>query len=180
MSLLRRPCILSGAAVEKTFVLPQLHLVEKLVRFSAVAVHHGRRHSLRGADADPHGPCDHGESPVACGQGGRCPCYAGRAVHVFFYGSLYLAVTCTVFGVRRWSTSYGIFWKISSDCFPYATLLGSTADTCFASVYEAFWKNFARLGPSFFSALLGSTADSCSCVRLWRLSCGSDIGSGMC
>ena len=28
-----------------------------------------------------HGPCDHGESPVACGQGGRCPYYAGRAGH---------------------------------------------------------------------------------------------------
>ena len=85
ISQLCGPCSLSGAVVEKTFVLSQLHLVEKLPRFSAVAVHHGRRHSLRGADADPHGPCDHGESPVACGQGGRCPCYAGRAVQVFFY-----------------------------------------------------------------------------------------------
>ena len=28
--------------------------------------------------------------------------------------------------------------------FPYATLLGSTVDTCLASVYEAFWKNFTR------------------------------------
>ena len=36
----------------------------------AVAVHHGRRHSLRGTDA-VHGLCDHGVSPVACGQGGR-------------------------------------------------------------------------------------------------------------
>ena len=49
--------------------------------YSAVAVHHGRRHSLRDAEADPHFPCDHGESPVACGQGGRCPYYAGRAGH---------------------------------------------------------------------------------------------------
>ena len=28
------------------------------------------------------------------------------------------------------------------EWFPYATLLGSTVDTCLASVYEAFWKNF--------------------------------------
>ena len=27
--------------------------------FSAVAVHQGRRHFLRGAQADSHGPCDH-------------------------------------------------------------------------------------------------------------------------
>ena len=51
---------LSGAAVEKTFVLPQLQLVEKLPPvlqtaencwFSAVAVHQGRSHSYCGAEA---------------------------------------------------------------------------------------------------------------------------------
>ena len=65
MSPLCEPCSLSGAAVEKTFVLPQLQLVEKLPPvvqtaencwFSAVAVHQGRSHSCRGAEADPHGP----------------------------------------------------------------------------------------------------------------------------
>ena len=50
-------------------MLPQLHLVEKLPRFSAVAVHQGRSHSCPGAEADPHGPCDHGESTVAVRHG---------------------------------------------------------------------------------------------------------------
>ena len=63
------PCSLSGAVVEKTFVLPQLHLVEKLPWFSAVAVHQGRSHSCLGAEADPYGPCDHGESTVAVRHG---------------------------------------------------------------------------------------------------------------
>ena len=30
---------------------------------------------------------------------------------------------------------------------PYATLLGSTVDTCLASVYEAFWKIFTFMDP---------------------------------
>ena len=46
--------------------------------FSAVAVHQGRRHLLRVSEAHPHGSCDHRDSPVARGQGGRAP-YAGRA-----------------------------------------------------------------------------------------------------
>ena len=40
---------------------------------SAVAVHQGRQLFLRDAQADSHGPCDHGDSPVARGYGGRCP-----------------------------------------------------------------------------------------------------------
>ena len=36
----------------------------------------------------------------------------------------------------------------------FSTLLGSTADTCSASVYEAFWKNFTRF-------LLDMTAENC-------------------
>ena len=60
-----RACRVSGAAVEKAFVLPQLQLVEKLppvvqtasnCRNSAVAVLSGRRHFLHGAEADSHGP----------------------------------------------------------------------------------------------------------------------------
>ena len=51
-------------------------------------------------------------------------------------------VRCSVFavGVR----DCGIFCEISSEWFPYATLLGSTVDTWLASVYEAFSKNFTR------------------------------------
>ena len=43
---------------------------------SAVAVHAGRRHFLRCAEADFHGPCDHGDSPVTRGYGGRWPFFA--------------------------------------------------------------------------------------------------------
>ena len=44
--------------------------------FSAVAfLHHGCRHLLRGSEAHPHGPCDHGDSPVVRGSGDRCPCW---------------------------------------------------------------------------------------------------------
>ena len=55
--------------------------------------------------------------------------------------------------------------------FPCATLLGSTVDTCLASVYEAFGKNHALLVVgsgddymlvSVFSADLGSTSDTCA------------------
>ena len=47
--------------------------------FSAVAVHQGRRHFLRGSEAYPHGPCDHGDSLAARGYGGRCPFCSGCA-----------------------------------------------------------------------------------------------------
>ena len=50
-------------------------------------------------------------------------------------------------------------------------MLGSTVDTCTASVYEAFWKNFTLslvfsfydfMLVSVFSAELGSIADTCT------------------
>ena len=50
--------------VQKTVVVPQLESIE------------GRRHPLRAAEADPHGPdcsADHGDSAVAAHFGGRCP-----------------------------------------------------------------------------------------------------------
>ena len=50
----------------------------------------------------------------------------------------------------------------------FSVELGLTADTCLASVYEAFWKYFSSwfLGDDFkivseFSASLGSTMDTC-------------------
>ena len=48
----------------------------------------------------------------------------------------------------------------------FSTLLGSTADTCSASVYEALWKNFTRF-------LLDLTAENCGvsvvAVHRWSL-----------
>ena len=92
-------------------------------------------------------------------------CSSGLLLWPLVFGSHF-----TVFGVRLWSTGLWIFWEISSECFPYSTLLGLTVDTCLASVYEAFWNNFTR-GPSYFSAVLGSTSDSCLCVRLYTSRC---------
>ena len=62
---------------------------------------------------------------------------------------LYLAATCTLFGVRLWSTGLLIFWEIRN--VPCSVLLGSTVDTRLASVYEAF----GRI--------------SRSCVGLWEM-----------
>ena len=49
----------------------------------------------------------------------------------------------------------------------FSAELGSTADTCAASVYEAFWTRGFSLGDDFmfvsvFSAELGSAADTCT------------------
>ena len=59
------------------------------------------------------------------------------------------------------------FWFVSV----FSVEIGSTADTCLASVYEAFWKNFSNFSWWFlrdafktvseFSASLGSTMDTC-------------------
>ena len=48
---------------------------------------------------------------------------------------LYLAATCTLFGFACGVQDYGISVR-SQEC-PYSALLGSTVDTCSASVYEA-------------------------------------------
>ena len=62
-----------------TIQIPQ-SLDDKVVAapVTHVAGRAGRRHSSRCTEADLHGPGDHGESPVSRGQGGRCPCDAGR------------------------------------------------------------------------------------------------------
>ena len=75
-----------------------------------------------------------------------------------------------VFGVRHWSTRVWIFWKSNSGMFPYSVLLGSTVDTCSASVYEAFWVSTAE--NCGFSAVAvhrrSSTSLSLrSCYSLW-------------
>ena len=75
-------------AVEKTLALPRLQLVEK----SPLVVSDCRKlrifrscsssrslSSCRDAEAHPHGPCDHSDSPVAFRHGGQWPRCAGRA-----------------------------------------------------------------------------------------------------
>ena len=59
---------------------------------------------------------DHSCSPVAPQHGDRCPCCTGRA------DPLYLAVSCTVFGVRLWSFRL-------QEIFTYSALSDSTVDT---------------------------------------------------
>ena len=89
-----------------------------------------------------------------------------------FYCLLYLAVNCSTLFVPE-EYLVGFFLEITSGMFPYATLLGSTVVTCYASVYKAFWKNFSHFLPDkvdsdlevdsrlsellVFSAMLGST-----------------------
>ena len=152
--------------VERTVKIPQLQLVEKIVvaldfltlfvdmpvvcnnrcfgsRSAencgfAVAFHHGRRHHLRGTDA-VHGLCDHGVSPVACGQGGRCPFYAGRAVRTSsiapcIWQSL---VRCSVFafGVQV----SGLFWVITSGKVPVFSAYWFNTGYMSTSVHGGFW-----------------------------------------
>ena len=68
--------IMAGMNQRDSYVASMVQTAENC-GFSAVSVHHGRRHFLRDAEAHPHGPCDHEDSPVVRGQGGRCPYYAG-------------------------------------------------------------------------------------------------------
>ena len=55
---------------------------------------------------------------------------------VTFYVPSYSAVTCSVFAFEVQDS--GLFWEMTSGCFPYSALSGSTLDTCTASVYGAF------------------------------------------
>ena len=59
---------------------------------------------------------------------------------VFFFGPLYLEVTCSCFCLR--STICFFPGDDSRNGFRFSTLLGSTADTCSASVYDAFFEEF--------------------------------------
>ena len=53
-----------------------------------------------------------------------------------FYVPSYSAVTCSVFAFEVQDS--GLFREMTSGCFPYSALSGSTLDTCTASVYGAF------------------------------------------
>ena len=62
---------------------------------------------------------------------------------VLFYGPLYLDVICSSCLPEEYMLL--LFREMTSGMVSvFSTLLGSTADTCMASVYEAFWKNFSR------------------------------------
>ena len=71
----------------------------------------------------------------------------------YFYGPLYLAVICAVYSTTRqsrvWSSpleykSMDFSGRRILVWFPHSVLLGSTVDTCLASVYEAFWLPHCR------------------------------------
>ena len=62
---------------------------------------------------------------------------------VLFYGPLYLDVLCSNCLPEEYMLL--LFREMTPGLVSvFSTLLGSTADTCTASVYEAFWKNFTR------------------------------------
>ena len=130
----------SGQTVLKTAGSPQLQSIV------------GRHLPLRAANADPHGPvftADHGDSTVAAYFGGRCSCW--RVVQILmccsekplslplvqlveksvtFSDPLYLTVIYSVFAFVVQDA--GLFWEMTSGCFPYSALFGSTLDTCTA------------------------------------------------
>ena len=71
-----------------------------------------------------------------------------------------------------------ILWEILPELFLYSALSGSTADTCGASVYEAFWKNFGVVQAvqktvEIPHAFLDMVVDKCRMVetvqKLWSL-----------
>ena len=59
-----------------TIEIPQLHF-DKVI--DVPVVWSCRSSTRRGAEAEPHGLVDHGDSPAALRPGGRCPWFAGRA-----------------------------------------------------------------------------------------------------
>ena len=83
----------------------------------------------------------------------------------FFYGRLYLAVTCLVLACQR-STIRGFFGRRLLDLFPvFSSLLGSTVDTdvcqCMEALVLGSCDRFSSCSLfSVFSALLGSTVDT--------------------
>ena len=95
-------------------------------------------------------------------------------LHPLVSGSLLYGVRCSPLEYRI--VEY--LGRLLLEWFPYATLLGWTVDTCLASVYEALWKIFTRLGPRISVQCLVRQRIHVHCVRLWRLRCGSDVGSG--
>ena len=68
--------------------------------------------------------------------------FSGRRRWYFFYGPLYLAVTCRSCLPEEYRVASfpGEMTMVSI----LSTLLGLTADTCSASVYGVVWTNFTR------------------------------------
>ena len=54
----------------------------------------------------------------------------------FFYSPLYLAVTCTVFGVRLWSAGLWTSGKSLQEWFPYSSLPWFDSGYMLVSVYR--------------------------------------------
>ena len=120
-----------GAHVVLRVLLRSRHV--RGVRGSFVLVAAGHRKDLATFDAHSF-VCAGFDVPVAqfvqVRTSAMAPC---------FWQSL---VRCSVFafGVQE----YGFFLKSTSGMFPYSILLGSTEDTCLASVFEALWLPHCR------------------------------------
>ena len=80
--------------------------------------------------------------------------FLGVHYAVFFYGPLYLAVTCAVYSMTRQSffpssplecKSMDFSGRRLLVCFPYSVHLGSTVDTCLASVYQTFFSSTLQI-----------------------------------
>ena len=92
-------------------------------------------------------------------------CSSGLLQQPLVFGSHLYGVRCSPLEYRTMDISGS-----SLQNFPYDALLGSTVDTCLASVYEAFWKNFTH-----FIRECGTPVPEVDCVSLTsssRSSCG--------
>ena len=97
-----------------------------------------------------------------------CPRYTGKLTiwemtRYFFYGPLYLAVTCSVLlpeeCVRRFS------WETTSGMFPCSALFGTTVDACSAQSTGRFGK---KSHVFYVNVGLGFIPRGWYCRKLWR------------
>ena len=84
-------------------------------------------HPCRGAEAYSHGLLFRRPLRFSCDSSTR---WSMSLLHRPVQVPLYLVVTCTVFGVRLWSTRLRIFPGRFQEIFMYSALSGSTVDTC--------------------------------------------------
>ena len=167
----RGSCSFSGAAVERPLALPQLQLVEKSVTFyEPLCIWQSFycvwcclwsiglwifREVTPGMVSVLNTPRFHSG-------------HIGVSLRGFleeFHTPLYLAVICTVFGVRLWSMRVWIFWEMT----PGMISVLNTPRFHSGYIYGVSLRCLLEEFPSYFNAMLGSTVDTSLCVRIRKL-----------
>ena len=94
---------------------------------------------------------------------------------VTFSDPLYLTVICSVFAFEVQDAR--LFWEMTSGCFSYSALFGSTLDTCTASVYGALdMYNAGFAGDNVPRAVFPSLSSGPRCSSSWPT--GAVLGQG--